>query len=298
MSLDTTAVPSARTKKPKEPKATEREMLNLIERMFARTGNGGSGEYAVLTHVRNAAGFNANRTFDAVVIGLWPSRGHDIHVLEVKVDRGDWKRELADPAKAEDAAKVADRFSMVAPRGVIELAEVPATWGFIEASGGVIDEETGLITGRKLRTVRAAPLLRPADECRGPIPRGLLVAMLRAAGAVPDIEPPDQRIINAAVRAATEKVHQEYRERAEADRKAVRQAQADLSAFRQKSGLYWRDEEGMKREADRVRAALTANRAPDLAISHIERAQKNLEDSARSVERVLQQLRQEIGSGQ
>ena len=82
-------------KKSSDPSATESEMLDLLERHYARTGNGGSGEYAFLRQVRNAAGFDAKRTFDAVVVGLWPSRGHDIHVIEVKVSRSDWQRELA-----------------------------------------------------------------------------------------------------------------------------------------------------------------------------------------------------------
>jgi hypothetical protein len=155
--------------------------------------------------------------------------------MEIKVDRGDWKRELADPKKAEDAAKVADRFSIVAPRGVVELAEVPATWGYIEASGGVeeVTEEPPMwdggdpvkvtrMVGRKLRTVRAAPLLRPAEECRGPISRGLLVTMLRAAGAVPDAVAPSQKVIDVAVAAAEAKLHATYRDDLERAREDLR----------------------------------------------------------------------------
>ena len=62
-------VPTPR-KKYNDPKATESEMLDILERHYARTGNGGSGEYAFLRQVRNAAGFDAKRTFDAVVVGL------------------------------------------------------------------------------------------------------------------------------------------------------------------------------------------------------------------------------------
>src|SRR5829696_7115111 len=90
-------------------------MLDLLEHSLAKPGNGGAGEYGFVRHVRNDSGFNANRTFDGVSVNLWPSRGHDIHAYEVKVSRSDWKKELARPDKAEDAAKIADRFSIVAP---------------------------------------------------------------------------------------------------------------------------------------------------------------------------------------
>jgi len=65
-----------------EPKATEAELLQLLERRHAKQGNGGSGEFAFLTHVRNDGGFSATRTFDAVAVSLWPSRGHAIDVFE------------------------------------------------------------------------------------------------------------------------------------------------------------------------------------------------------------------------
>lgn len=84
---------------------TEATVLQLLRERHTAVGNGGAGEHAFLAHVRNAAGFDANRTFDAVAVNLWPSRGLSIHVYEVKVSRSDWKRELAKPAKAEDACR-------------------------------------------------------------------------------------------------------------------------------------------------------------------------------------------------
>lgn len=167
----------------RDPIATESELLDLLEQ--ALTKPDGTGAYAFMRQVRNAAGGDATRVFDAVAVGLWPSRGHEIHVYEVKVDRSDWMRELGMPEKAEDAARLADRFTVVAPRDVVQLAEVPATWGLIHAVGGtaVMGEGGRRIEGRGLRTVRPAPLLRPAEECRGPVPRSFLVPLLRAASA-------------------------------------------------------------------------------------------------------------------
>lgn len=286
-------------KKTKEPPATEAEVLGLLERYYAKPGNGGSGEYAFMRQVRNAAGFDANRTFDAVVVGLWPSRGHDIHVLEVKVSRSDWQRELAKPEKAEDAAKVADRFSVVAPRGIVDLAEVPATWGLIEVHGGVVEEyevppafpgdeprKATRVVGRKVRTVRAAPLLHDTERCRAPIPRSFLIPLLRAAGAVPEARTPDDVAIAAAVKAAEMRVREEMR--AEADRKTERNADAirQLRMVTRELGFnyYAQDDNSLRSEIARVRRLVTTGDAPERARRAMVDARKELEQITRALQ--------------
>lgn len=153
---------------------TERDLFEMLRAKLAKPGNGGAGEFALLAQVRDDAGFNARRTFDAMSVSLWPSRGHTIHVYEMKISRSDWQRELAKPEKADDACRIADQFSIVAPAGIVRDGELPPTWGLIEERDG------------KLRTSRAAPFLHGASAHRPTISRGLLVAMLRAApGAIP-----------------------------------------------------------------------------------------------------------------
>ena len=280
-------------------------MLNVLERYYARAGNGGSGEYAFMRQVRNAAGFDAKRTFDAVIVGLWPSRGHDIHVIEVKVSRSDWLRELKDPKKAEDASKVADRFSVAAPRGVVDVAELPATWGYIEVQGGVEefeeippmfpgDEPHKLrkVTGRKVRVARAAPLLRSAEECRGPIPRTFLVPMLRAAGAVPPTVPNHQVIIDNAAAAAVDKARQEWRS-AEAERAADARARGEeLTQFKRRAGLYWHDEVSMLEQATKVRTLIRASDSPVRVLDSLRHLQGEL---GRVVKELTDSLTAETG---
>jgi len=294
-----------KTKTTKEPAATESELLDLLERSLAKPGNGGAGEYAFLRQVRNAAGFNANRTFDGVALGLWPSRGHDLHVYEVKVSRSDWLRELKDPAKAEDAAKVADRFSIVAQRGVVDVAELPATWGYIEASGGVEVLEPGQVLfeghepkpvrrveGRKLRTVKAAPLLRPAEECRGPIPRSLLVCLLRAAGAVPDVTPASQRVIDAAVHEATRKVRDEHYEEVKQIRAQQDAEVTAMRAFVREAGLYFHrnDKDQAVREGRRVKLALAAAERPGHVQARLTRLLREFEQTRQALEHAISDL--------
>lgn len=167
------------------PTLTEAAVTTLLRERYTASGNGGGGQWAFMPQVRNAAGFDASRTFDAVVLDLWPSRGLVLHVLEIKTSRSDWLRELKEPAKAEAACAVAEHFSIVAPKGVVKAGELPPTWGLIEIHGTGTQEDPW-----RLRTKTAAPfLLEPGyhgQKNRGPISRGLVVSMLRSIpGAVP-----------------------------------------------------------------------------------------------------------------
>jgi hypothetical protein len=45
------------------------------------------GQYALLDEVRDEAGFGASRAIDVLAIGLWPSRGNEVHGIEVKSGR-------------------------------------------------------------------------------------------------------------------------------------------------------------------------------------------------------------------
>ena len=160
-----------------ETKWTEARLLELLRRRHAAKSGDGP-EWAYLEHVRDRAGFEATRTIDAMALGLWPSRGHELHAFEVKVSRSDWRRELADPAKAEAFCKLADRFWVVAPRGVVPVDEVPETWGLLETHG---------TTTPTLRVTQAAPKLEPATGRA--VSRGFLACLLRAAGTGLAFEP-------------------------------------------------------------------------------------------------------------
>lgn len=167
---------------PKVLKITEATVLGLLRAKHARTGNGGSGEFAFFAQVRDAGGFEASVTVDAVTVSLWPSRGYEIEGYEVKVSRGDWLRELGKPHKAEAACKVVDRFSIVAPRGVVAEGELPETWGLIEVIAG---KEGGVVVP-KLRTAKLAPLLASGPTRRRKLSRDFLVGLIRSCpGAIP-----------------------------------------------------------------------------------------------------------------
>lgn len=74
----------------------------------------------------------SSRRADLVRVGMWRSRGAGIDVHEIKVSRGDWRRELDDPAKAEAWWPYSNRFWIVTPPGLIRPEELPAGWGLME----------------------------------------------------------------------------------------------------------------------------------------------------------------------
>lgn len=252
-------------------KLTEADVLQLLRERHTATGNGGAGEHAFLPMVRNAAGFSANRTFDAIAVNLWPSRGLTIHVFEVKVSRSDWRRELAKPDKAEDACKVADFFWIVAPAGCVQDGELPPGWGLIEVRGDG-DERPW-----KLHTKHHATLLHDdLKTANRPISRGLLVGMLRSCpGAVPGgkVPPPSKAELDA-----------EYQ-------RGVTDAEASAAKMRPYREL----ERDRKLEAlDKLTAALVAEGChsfeadPDSLASHAASIAKALQsdDADRTIERV------------
>lgn len=157
-------------------KRTEGEMLQLLRARYTeKAGNGAA--WAFCTHVRNAAGFDASRTIDAIAMSLWPSRGLELIGFEVKCSRSDWVRELQRPEKAEAFAELVDRwYLVVADETIVEPGELPPTWGLLVARG------------KRLVCVTEAPRLRPAStvsrktETMPPrFGRSFLAALLRSS---------------------------------------------------------------------------------------------------------------------
>lgn len=100
---------------------TEQPIFRIIKEYYGT-------EAAVIGQVANSTGAGVRRHIDAVAIGLWPSRGLYIHAIEIKISHGDLKRELDNPAKADEIARYCDAFYIAAPFGPIE--GVPESWGW------------------------------------------------------------------------------------------------------------------------------------------------------------------------
>lgn len=128
-------------------------------------------EYAIMWEVAPATGAARGRVryADAVMMSLWPSRGLDLHGVEIKVSRQDWRRESMDPTKAERIAEYCDFWWLhVAPGVIQDLSEVPTAWGVRHFDGTTWKtlREATRTEARACDRGFLASLLRRADEAR------------------------------------------------------------------------------------------------------------------------------------
>lgn len=130
----------------------------LIHNRFGAPG------YAFIPQVRDGTGSNFSRTADALAMSLWPYRGLSIYGFEIKVNRIDWLNELRQPEKAEAVACYCDFWYVVAPKDLIKLDEIPATWGLMVPFGST------------LKAVKKAEQLKPK-----PMDKSFVAAILRRA---------------------------------------------------------------------------------------------------------------------
>lgn len=172
---------------------------------------------ALLTNVANATGGNARRYSDGLAMSLWPSRGLELHGIEVKVSRSDWVKELENPAKAEAVCCFCDRWWLaVSDPAIIKNGELPPTWGLL-----VPHKDT-------LRPMVAAPKLEAK-----PVSRGFLAAIFRRAYEQSADEAEKAKIKSAAF-------EEGYKAGREANResKQLQELQDKVRAFEEASGLH------------------------------------------------------------
>lgn len=127
---------------------TADQVLDVLE----RTRHAGD-EWLFLRELRLGTGYsrdNCDQRMDAWVMHFWPSKSNISIAYEVKVTRSDFRHEIRKPAKRKHALLWSNRFSFVAPSGVIPHAEVPPECGLIEVSGSP--------DSAKLHTAIAAPV--------------------------------------------------------------------------------------------------------------------------------------------
>jgi hypothetical protein len=90
--------------------------------------------YITLEEVRDATGFDAVRTADAIAISLYRSKGKAIWGFEFKVSRNDWLKELKQSEKAESIFRYCNHWALVVPsKDIVKPGELPSTWGMYVA---------------------------------------------------------------------------------------------------------------------------------------------------------------------
>lgn len=238
-------------------------------------------QYAVLYEVASGMGKTFGGYFDAMVMSLFPSRGLDIHGFEIKTDRGDWLKELKDPAKADRIAKFCDFWwLLIGEEGIAKPEEVPNRWGLY-----VLDEKDKLKAVKRPKKLKAVP---PDREFVG--------AMLRRANEMAERE----RLRSAEamdkddfVMKTRAEIHKELKkdfaddlEMATLEHKSLKR---EVETFEEISGIKITKWNG-QRMGEAVR--LVANMKDARDISEIERLAIDIEDKAAKLKADALQLKQ------
>jgi hypothetical protein len=144
-----------------KPIGSTGEVMTALRVRYARPA------WAVFDEVGNSTGFHCSRHADMVAFSLWPSRGLELHGIEVKSSRSDWLRELKDPAKSDPIQKFCDRWYLaISGDAIVQPGEVPPTWGLL------------VLRGEKLVCVTEAPMLTPE-----PLSKAFMAALVRRVDA-------------------------------------------------------------------------------------------------------------------
>lgn len=97
-------------------------------------------EWATFREFSNATGAGVSGRIDVAAFNVWPSRkGHRV-AYEVKRERSDFLRELAQPEKRAWVEELFHETYFVATKGVCEPHEIPEGWGLLIVVGEAGDK--------------------------------------------------------------------------------------------------------------------------------------------------------------
>lgn len=122
--------------------------------------------HAIMWEVGDATGARHSRLADAVIMGLWPSRGINLEGVEIKTHRSDWLRELKDPGKAEQIGRYCDFWWIHATPDVVRPEELPPGWGLRVYDGRIWTTPVEAVQRQAEPMTREflAALLRRSDQ--------------------------------------------------------------------------------------------------------------------------------------
>jgi len=225
----------------------------LVEALKSRYGE---NEWAMMTQVRQGAGWN-KRTFDAIAIGLWGSRGHPVHGFECKTSRSDWSRELAKPEKADPLAAFCTYWWVVAPKSIVDPLSLPLGWGLLEAW------DNGTV-----HTIAEAERRDPE-----PFTRGFVAQVLKRALAAD----PNLRAVREATKKGYDRGISEMDSRLETERASAERARQRVRDIEAAAGLRLdgAGHETLRKYGDTIRRVVEAEgRGFDTPFSWLENARR------------------------
>lgn len=93
-----------------------------------------TGDWAYFEELRVGTGYGkgVEQRLDAWAMSLWPSTQLTRVTYEVKISRGDFRREMRSPLKRRVGLLYSNLFYFVAPAGLLKVEEIPPECGLIE----------------------------------------------------------------------------------------------------------------------------------------------------------------------
>lgn len=172
--------------------------------------------------VANGTGAHSKRYADAVAFGLWPSHGHKIEGIEIKVSRSDFLSEMKKPQKSAPVYQYCHHWWLAVPKGLVDKAELPPTWGLLE------------LTGDRLVAKVKAPLLTPE-----PATPAFVAALLRRhAGRDEDMSNAHiAKEVERRMVAHRDRLDREHRDRIANHKYSVARAEKELADFKERTGI-------------------------------------------------------------
>jgi len=166
-------------------------------------------EFALLFEVRNGTGYQRRERYaDALAMSLWPSRGLELHGIEVKASRSDWLSEKANPEKSAEIQRFCNRWWLaVSDEKIVAPGELPPTWGLLVPRGS------------KLVAKVEAPQLTAE-----PITRAFLASVLRNAAR----KLTDSKEVDAIVERRVEDARKSFEESSQYERTRLKEEADDL----------------------------------------------------------------------
>ena len=103
-------------------------------------------QWAFFGELRLGTGYAdiSEKRIDAFVLNLWPSKNYRSISFEIKISRGDFKKEVKDPMKRYPGMMISNEFYFVTPPSLISVDELPEYCGLME-----VNEESKLVTVRR-----------------------------------------------------------------------------------------------------------------------------------------------------
>jgi len=98
--------------------------------------------WAFFRELRIGTGYGkgVEQRLDAWAMSLWPSTGQNRFAYEVKISRGDFRREIKQPLKRRMGLLYSNYFYFATPSGLLKPEEIPPECGLIEVEPVELDD--------------------------------------------------------------------------------------------------------------------------------------------------------------